>query len=1184
MNTVEDGSRAEQDAARAILRFARSGRREDLRGLSYEVVVETLRGRENAEPEDGADSAPERSRRERIDGDELAAKLLLEADGHGLGVAAKRFNAAVEPGDEGEIEPEEVHVGRQTYLPRVKVGTTQGTALIGKHLSEEVWGGVVVAKGAADFVAAAKLVASGDAEFKEFRPAAKDHVRDILRRAVEQGIGPNDALERWDAYAAARAALLPYATALIDHPLLAIAGDAKLKSCVEALLEKYGAALEAVRDTADALRAPSNEASRRLLARALCLDIVFLVADDELAAVAAPTHPFHLYRCAVLADVLREHRAEIAAIGGQETIAPLLTDPIACAPHVVLSLYATDAITHARTFVAVGSFGALPQFAELTARRLGKFRLRSLGGIAARLLRLMPHASFGLRLTLIDPPSVPGAIEDVIDLASSFDEESVTPIHVVVERTHAPHESTDEEDEAVDALARELRDAGGSLTFEPRRSSLLEVAEALKRSPAHIAVVFDPGEGTRVRVGVAAPPPLSPLAVTRTYQYDAFDDRLDVVVAGSSPAFSAYHDMLCRTLEIPRSDFLGRRSGASQSADNLARVAENAIWTVVVDQAVEPTLGLRPARLLDWRSDAGRDVVTFTAHPEAVEGLVADAVRAAGLAADEETVKRTINQLFRLSGAAVLGLARSKPGASLADARIAKGVIGVLAAERWYSAQYPDALVISLDDTTSQRWILGVGSDNRHGDLLAVRSTTAGVVVEAIEVKAHDDEEARVTARAGRVEGKAATQVDQTLQALRTILAVEPTSLVIRARQDVLRDQLYRAVAARAYEPDQRRRLVHLLEELFSKGPTRFGGLIFRITIQAGAPSSAPSSAVPHRSPAGNDVGIVDIIEGGAYGRPRSPAPKAPSPPPATTAAVESEPPAAVEPEKPRRARSRDNAAPDGRAATRPSGGQQKAARHEPHGGAKGGGYSPPAEQGAQGAGRAKGSDVKALIGEAPSGTEVYWEPHRADAPLNNFGFHVTGDSGVGKTQLLRAIISAVTALGLPVCVFDNKNDYAPPEFSGPVGLRVYDIDEDGLPFNPLSLIGDERGLVQPIKQVHELTGILGARLRTRRPAGGSAQGRDDRGVRASGHPPEDEDRRRRRAGRAELRRGRRDPERGAEERAAPQPARAALRSRPLPRGGQGRDDLRGAPRHAHRPRSAPPPERQDPIRRSPSS
>ena len=73
---------------------------------------------------------------------------------------------------------------------------------------------------------------------------------------------------------------------------------------------------------------------------------------------------------------------------------------------------------------------------------------------------------------------------------------------------------------------------------------------------------------------------------------------------------------------------------------------------MIADQGIEPTINLAGARRIYWRSESGRDLVTFTRYPETVEDLVRDAVRVAGLPVDEETVTRTLGQLFELSGEA----------------------------------------------------------------------------------------------------------------------------------------------------------------------------------------------------------------------------------------------------------------------------------------------------------------------------------------------------------------------------------------------------------------------------------------------------------------------------------------------------------------------------------------------------
>lgn len=288
------------------------------------------------------------------------------------------------------------------------------------------------------------------------------------------------------------------------------------------------------------------------------------------------------------------------------------------------------------------------------------------------------------------------------------------------------------------------------------------------------------------------------------------------------------------------------------------------------------------------------------------------------------------------------------------------------------------------------------------------------MIVEAIEVKAHNDEEAGTREQNGVIEGKAVVQVQQTLRVLADILNPAATSPVAKARSAVLRDQLYRAVAARPYDRERRQRYVNLLEELFDKGPSILSGMIFKVRVDASAPAPiSPSEPRFVKGPAGDRIGVVELVERGASSR------TAPPRPPVD--------------EAPRRA-------------------------------------SDPAVNKSE---AAAGERLRVYIGDSPSGAQIFWDPHDSAQPLNNFGLHITGDSGSGKTQTIKAIISGVCAHGLPVCIFEFKPDYSLKDFSEPLGLRVYDVAREALPFNPLHLVPDGRGEIYPIVHVHEVAGIL---------------------------------------------------------------------------------------------------------------
>ena len=70
-------------------------------------------------------------------------------------------------------------------------------------------------------------------------------------------------------------------------------------------------------------------------------------------------------------------------------------------------------------------------------------------------------------------------------------------------------------------------------------------------------------------------------------------------------------------------------------------------------------------------------------------------------------------------------------------------------------------------------------------------------------------------------------------------------------------------------------------------------------------------------------------------------------------------------------------------------------------------------------------------------------------------------------------LIDGVAAMGLPVCIFDFKNDYSERSFVQAIGLKVHDVRRHGIPFNPLMPSASDDGQAQPIEHIFTITGVL---------------------------------------------------------------------------------------------------------------
>ncbi len=132
-----------------------------------------------------------------------------------------------------------------------------------------------------------------------------------------------------------------------------------------------------------------------------------------------------------------------------------------------------------------------------------------------------------------------------------------------------------------------------------------------------------------------------------------------------------------------------------------------------------------------------------------------------------------------------------------------------------------------------------------------------------------------------------------------------------------------------------------------------------------------------------------------------------------------------------------------------------------------------PAAEPAKAATSFRPSAPAVMLGAGKAGGEVFWAPFESTDALLNSSVLVTGDPGSGKTQTLNVLIDGVAGMGLPICIFDFKNDYSERAFVQAIGLKVYDVRRRGLPFNPLMPSFNAEGLAQPIEHIFTIAGVL---------------------------------------------------------------------------------------------------------------
>lgn len=126
--------------------------------------------------------------------------------------------------------------------------------------------------------------------------------------------------------------------------------------------------------------------------------------------------------------------------------------------------------------------------------------------------------------------------------------------------------------------------------------------------------------------------------------------------------------------------------------------------------------------------------------------------------------------------------------------------------------------------------------------------------------------------------------------------------------------------------------------------------------------------------------------------------------------------------------------------------------------------------------GNVMNSDVEVLLGQLNNNTQqVYWNHSRKiENPLSNHNIIITGDPGKGKTQSIKGIVHDIRTNNVPIMLMDFKDDYIDKKFLENENIELFDVMENGLPFNPLvPSIDKETNSFSVIGHIIQLEGIL---------------------------------------------------------------------------------------------------------------
>ena len=926
---------------------------------------------------------------------------------------------------------------------------TDVLALVGRMVDEAKYGGLVRVRGAdiatiiRNFQQSAEIIKSWDSE---------EIVR-LIEAFAEEDPQFAPIREAFGQFDAARSALLPMARQLCVEPLLVAVNPPSAKLVAE-VVKRYQHLVATLRSHHTALREAFAEDAQTLLGLVLLIDTVFLDNGSSLVALLTPLHPLLLWHYVEYTRVLTAQRDTLEARDRELLFSELKRDgvPLFLPSLGVPRLVDRDA---ALSLPYAGKVGGLPQFsleANASDPSDGIGPIRTLLEV---FIDMHPSAAEGLRLAVLEPPAAAQFLLACCDIADRKDAK-LRGAHITVLRTRAGvgaelELSADDE--------RRIQHRFGDHTDRRFTFETIQVEKGDLTPPAglmpHIYIAVDQTKRSRARAS-GQPQKVQPLANRRRLAHRLTSDTLDL-----EPEPGGILADYSNLAELEGGSNILSYLLMHQEADLRAQLhqgAQHVPWYAVVDGHVDRDLDIGGLRVLTDR-ERTRDVVAFTRSNDAFRRSLRDVVRQFNTSVDDETLDSILNSLSELLDYGLLTLRPGKSGDIVVPH--VKGVLGLMVAVKHLRDTVPsgfERIVLSLDSDEARRWLhLHDNNDNSRSDLLVIDGADGQFTATIVEVKARQSTAAEHLVTNGIVTGPAISQMLSTYRILRPVFDPDtPELLLTPSRREVIREHIYRELCKPSYDKAARRRWVKLVRQLLDEGAlVDLRCELINVQLGVAATSLEPRRDV--RARIGDvlvPVSLWHLNEDGVPELETAFTPPEPPPEPPEALAGDSERPVSDGPagasaEAPEQAEKPEAETPDSDIVV----------------------TEPAADDPTMGRPRVL---IGVASGSFAGEREIFFDPQSPDEKLNNPHISLTGETGTGKTQATKAILSELLPLGIPALILDFKDDYAKPDYAVAEGFTVHDASFGALPFNPMvPPIDKMTGRVNPTAHLHELSNML---------------------------------------------------------------------------------------------------------------
>jgi Holliday junction resolvasome RuvABC ATP-dependent DNA helicase subunit len=611
-----------------------------------------------------------------------------------------------------------------------------------------------------------RRIAILDGQEMDLRQVFADWDVQLARRGLETNI-----LADWDAFVTDRALVVEHLDALFHFPLDWMAGRPEMADVVERYLSTSMRLYRQVQSNFRNMSEVDQGWAEIGLHGLLALDVMQVrcaLEDDRESwkAVLLPTHPLHLWRYQRLASVLRGLGDTLETDDRKAVI-----DECHRPEQFMSVLFASSLPQNkggARLLPVSSDLHGLATFENLQNACSG------LDGIEAAHYALLRFTVANrihlnpLRVGVVNPPDASKLTLELSKILNERRESTLPAMRIELFSTNAPAvrgraaQALAFSSDTMDLIESHLVSGRLELQIHEQPKSLQEWIEYWQREPLHVLFIFDEAGVSIRRSDMGLPMPMSPFCVRKKIHYQELRGTLRLEPTTDEPPFSEFMQLMNEADRGQRDS----TPNAWADAENLRQVVDQILqgekpgahWLALADRALPVESGMKSVRLLSRREDQ-REFLLLSKDYRRLSELVRPVFNRWDLHVATAQLSKLLEEGVQLTGAGILNLLK---GDGTVDAKQILGLAGTLLAARDYSSRHPGALVVSVDHQIARYW-LRLGKRNERCDLIALRKEGDVIVIEALEVKSTQGDQAEITAT---TIDQAKIQLTATLQAI----------------------------------------------------------------------------------------------------------------------------------------------------------------------------------------------------------------------------------------------------------------------------------------------------------------------------------------------------------------------------------------------------------------------------------